>query len=103
MTIFQSIKYIFLHQYKFVATDHVTILKSSKLNKYNYLFISTILNRLQEKYNFNREINDERIRNEKILLPINDGGEPDYDFMEQYMREREQNLIQQYLNYINDK
>ena len=70
------------------------------MNKYSYLFIATLLERMQEKYSFNREINDIRINKERILLPIDDNGQPDYAFMEQYIREREQQLIQKYIAYI---
>lgn len=35
-------------------------------------------NRWSQKYNFNREINDLRISREKISLPVNNNGEPDY-------------------------
>lgn len=76
----------FYHPYKFVASDHVTHLKNENMNMFIYLFIASITNRLSDKYNFNREINDKRISRETILLPINDQGMPDYDFMEQYIR-----------------
>jgi len=70
----------------FVASDHVTHLKNEKMNKYIYLFIATMTNRLAEKYNFNREINDKRISREKIILPLNEHGKPDYEYMEQYVK-----------------
>ena len=60
--------------------------KSNKLNEFSYLFVATMLNRLSTKYNFNREINDKRIKREKILLPLNDKGEIDYEYMEQYVK-----------------
>ena len=53
-----SVGKTFYHSYEFIASDHVTSLKSDKLNKYSYLFIATIVQRLEEKYSFNREIND---------------------------------------------
>lgn len=56
------------------------------MNKYIYLFLSKMLNRLADKYNFNRGINDKRISREKILLPINDENKPDYEYMEQYIK-----------------
>lgn len=76
----------FYHPYSFVASDHVTHLANSKFNKYTYLFIAALTNRLSEKYNFNREINDKRISREKIMLPIKEDGDPDYEYMEQHMR-----------------
>lgn len=74
----------FYHPYKFVASDHVTHLKNSKFNFRQYLFIATQTNRLSEKYNFNREINDKRISREKVMLPVNDDSKPDLVFMDNY-------------------
>ena len=60
-----------------------------------------MLNRLSEKYNFNREINDKRIKREKILLPVNDNNEPDYDYMEQYVKNIIYSKTNNYLNFKN--
>lgn len=81
-----SVGACFYQPFEFVASDHVTHLKNDDMNEYVYLFISTMLNRLSEKYNFNREINDKRISREKILLPTDDKGNPDYKYMEQYIK-----------------
>lgn len=81
-----SVGACFYHSYEFIASDHVTCLKSNKLNEFSYLFVATMLNRLSTKYNFNREINDKRIKREKILLPLNDNGDIDYGYMEQYIK-----------------
>ena len=69
-----SVGSAFFHSYEFVASDHVTKLKREGLDKYAYLFMIPIINRLSEKYGFNREINDERIKREKIILPANEDG-----------------------------
>ncbi|WP_417655142.1 restriction endonuclease subunit S [Pseudoalteromonas atlantica] len=83
-----SVGATFFHPYEFVASDHVTHLKGN-FTKHTYLFLSSVLNRLSSKYNFNREINDKRIMREKIMLPILDSGQPDYEYMEQYMINKE--------------
>lgn len=93
----------FYEPFSFVASDHVTHLKNEKYNRYHYLFIAAIMNRLSQKYNFNREINDNRISREKIMLPIDTKGNLDLDFMEQYIKERESQLIQKYKNFIGKK
>ena len=90
----------FYEPFSFVASDHITHLKNEKYNKYHYLFIVSILNRLSQKYNFNREINDNRISREKIMLPVDVAGNLDLDFMEQYIKERERQLIQKYKSFI---
>ncbi len=90
----------FYEPFAFVASDHITHLKNERYNKYHYLFIASITNRLSQKYNFNREINDNRISREKIMLPINEQGDLDLDFMEQYIKEREVKLLQKYKSFI---
>lgn len=62
-----------------------------------------IINRLSEKYSFNREINDERIKREKIILPITESEEPDFDFMSSFMREVEKDILKTTLTYFTDK
>ena len=87
-----SVGSAFFHRYQFVASDHVTKLQREGLDKYAYLFVAPIISRLSEKYSFNREINDERIKREKILLPVNDKGEINFAFMSSFMQEVEQNI-----------
>lgn len=55
------------------------------------------MQRLENKYSFNREINDMRINKEKIVLPIDEFDKPDYAFMEQYVRQQIATLKLQYL------
>lgn len=93
-----SVGETFYHKYEFVASDHVTSLYSDKLNVYSYLFVSVLIQRLEEKYNFNREINDSRINKEKIILPIDSSGQPDYNYMEQYVKNVISEIKMRYLN-----
>lgn len=98
-----SVGATFYQPFKVVASDHVTRLENRRFNKYIYLFLATMVERLSEKYSFNREINDTRIKKEKILLPINENGKPDYVFMENYMRKKETELLEKYRQYISSK
>ena len=88
----------FYHSYEFVASDHVTHLKNKNYNHFVYLFIATLTNRLSLKYNFNREINDKRISREKIMLPVNDKLQPDFEYMEQYIKNIIVNKYDKYKN-----
>ena len=97
-----SVGSTFFHHYTFVASDHVTALILEKPNKYIYLFLSGIIRRLEEKYSFNREINDKRIQREKILLPVNSDGLPDWQFMEDFMKQIERDKIAAVLSYYNN-
>lgn len=93
----------FYEPFEFVASDHITHLKNEEFNKYHYLFLATMTSRLSQKYNFNREINDKRISREIILLPLNDKGEPDYEYMEKYSKNLLCEKIQRYIKYIENK
>lgn len=95
-----SVGSTFYHRYRFVASDHVTRLQREGLDKYAYLFMVPIINRLAEKYSFNREINDERIKREKLLLPIDEKGGIDFAFMSAFMREVEYNILNTTLKYF---
>ena len=92
-----SVGACFYQPFKFVASDHVTKLKNDNFNEYTYKFISSLVSRLGIKYSFNREMNDTRIKKEKILLPTNDQNKPDYDYMENYMKQLEYKKLNEYL------
>ena len=85
-----SVGYCFYHPYKFVASDHCTIIqiknKKIKLNNYISLFLKPIIESMKDKYNFAREINNERLKKEKILLPTIKDKAPDWAFMENYIK-----------------
>lgn len=98
-----SVGSTFYQPFEFVASDHVTKLKNDDYSKYLYQFLSAITNRLGEKYSFNREINDNRIKREKILLPVNEKDKPDFAFMKAFMRQKEQEKFQEYDNYISNR
>ena len=98
-----SVGSCFYEPFEFVASDHITHLKKPGLTKYQYLFLATMLSRLNNKYNFNREINDVRISKETILLPITSSGEPDWQFMEDYVRERQDIQNKAQIEYFKNK
>ncbi|HDZ5085045.1 TPA: restriction endonuclease subunit S [Campylobacter jejuni] len=98
-----SVGNAFFHSYEFVASDHITQLIQPKFNKYIYLFLIPIITRLSEKYSFNREINDKRIKREKLLLPIDFKGNPNWQFMENYIRDIEYKKINNIINCYQKK
>jgi len=86
-----SVGYCFYHPYKFVVSDHCTVIqikdKKIKLNNYISLFLKPIIESMKNKYNFAREINNERLKKEIILLPVKNDKIPDWEFMESYIKE----------------
>lgn len=100
-----SVGYCFFHEYEFVASDHVTVIwikeKSVSLTKNIALYLKPILEAMKYKYSFGREISDKRIKREKILLPINEKEEPDWNYMEQYIDGFYKNIKFNQVNSIN--
>lgn len=97
-----SVGACFYHNYEYIASDHVTSLKLPNGNDTVYKFISVILGRLEEKYSFNREINDTRIKREKLLLPIDKNGNPNWSYMENFIKNIEQKQIKNILKYLDE-
>jgi hypothetical protein len=86
-----SVGYLFYHDYEFVASDHVTViwLKNRDLNKYMAMFLKPVFEKIKYRYNFGREISNDRIIKEKIYLPIDDYGKPDWAYMENHVKSLE--------------
>ena len=95
-----SVGSCFYHKYEYIASDHITALTSEYADEYVYKFMSTIISRLEEKYSFNREINDKRISREKLFLPIDKNGEPHWKYMSNFIKKLEKENIEKTLNYI---
>lgn len=95
-----SVGTAFYEPFPFVASDHVTSLKCENASKYVYLFLTTILEQQGSNFNFNREINDLRIKKMRVILPVNEKDSPSYEFMEEYGRKMTIKKYVQYLNFL---
>lgn len=84
---------VFYHNYEFIASDHVTALTNEEFTREHYLFLAGCLSKIGEKYSFNRELSDTRIKREKIMLPVDSKGKPDWDFMKNFIIEKEERKI----------
>jgi len=90
-----SVGKAFYHKDKCIYSDHVTWLKlkNKELNELIACFIIPILEKLKSKYSFGREINNDRLKKEKIILPVDDDNMPNWRFMECYVKERAKNIL----------
>ncbi len=70
----------------FTASDEVSILKHKHLNEYTGLFVVTIIQKNKYKYDFGRKAFSNKFCNDIILLPANKNNEPDWQFMEDYIK-----------------
>ena len=95
-----SVGSAFYEPFEFVASDHVTSLECKEANVYIYLFLTAVLEQQSSNFNFNREINDIRIKKMRVMLPVTDEGKPDFLFMENYIRELMGAKRKQYIEFV---
>ncbi len=90
------------HPYGCIFSDDVKRLhlREHADNKYILLFFKTVILQQKVKYTYGYKFNGQRMERQKILLPVNKEGRPDYEFMEQYGKQIMLQKYQQYLNYI---
>lgn len=98
-----TIGYVSYQSHDFIATDHV-----EKITNKDHSYISRFIGLFEKqcidkatisKYGYGYKFAQERIKNQKILLPVSETGEPDYDFMEKYIHELEQEKLSEYKSY----
>ena len=71
----------------FIAGPHIIVLRAPWFNKYTGLFLVTILHIEKEKYPpFGRAFSKDLIKNTMVMLPVDNKGNPDYKYMEDYMK-----------------
>ena len=69
----------------FLASGDLALGYNEKLNKYNALFLVTILDRERFKYSFGRKWG-RYLSETEVLLPADDKNEPDWRYMEEYIK-----------------
>ena len=93
----------FVQTYPFFTGTKVNIMKPKfKANKYILLFISQALEQHKDKYSYSYTINSTRLKEQIILLPVNEDGNPDYAYMEQYIKNIMYNQYKRYLEFLED-
>lgn len=68
------------------AGSSIILLRNSNLNKYNGLFLSTIIRNTCKKYFYSNMANKDTIRDEYIILPTDSKGDIDWNYMEKYIK-----------------
>ncbi|MDG6463627.1 restriction endonuclease subunit S [Glaesserella parasuis] len=89
----------FYHPYECLFSDDVKRLKikSERVGKYAYLFLKTVILKQKSKYQYGYKFNAERMKKQKILLPVNTDNQPDWENIERYMQQLELEKIVCYL------
>ena len=89
----------FYHPYKAIFSDDVKRLSIKELegNEYLYLFIKTTILKQKSKFQYAYKFNESRMLRQKLLFPLDAKKQPDYDYMENYIKKLEYEKLTKYL------
>lgn len=77
----------FYQKEDFITGDHMVVVRADNwLNEKTALYIVTILNNEQFKYSYGRAFLMDRIKDTIIKLPVNENDNPDWNYMENYIK-----------------
>lgn len=76
----------FYQENEFITGDHIIVLRSSKMNKYSGLFISTMIKNEQYRFSYGRAFKKSLIESSSILLPQDSLGNIDWVKMEEVIK-----------------
>ncbi len=68
------------------AGSAISLLYSDRMNELTALFICSIIKASAKKYNYNDALTGDNLKQLKITLPTTKDSQPDWDYMESYMK-----------------
>lgn len=92
-----SVGYSFYHQYKAVFSNDCRKLRLENKSPFVGKFIARIITEQKDKYGYGYKMGTGRIKRQKILLPIDKNGQPDYVYMENYIKKIEYEKLTKYI------
>jgi len=91
---------VFYQPHKFYTGQNIQVVSNSNLNEYNAQFICNLLKLQLQKFNWGGNgATLGRLVRTKIMLPVDDLDNPDYSFMEEYVREEEKRKKEKYIDF----
>lgn len=82
------------------AGSSILILRCEELNLYCGQFIARAVQQTCSKYTYGHMGNKDSIKRERIMLPVTESDEPDYEYMEQYSKNMMLRKYRQYLTFL---
>ena len=71
----------------FSASDHVEkLIPKFNMSGYLAMFLTCVLSKEQSRYGYGRKFSQKRIKNTRIKLPVTKNEQPDWEFMENYIK-----------------
>lgn len=83
---------VFYQADDFCASVNIAVLRNNHLNRYNSQFVCSVLRNAHQKFDYTSKISKELLNKEMIMLPVDKTGQPDWAYMEEYMRKMEERV-----------
>ena len=81
--------------FQMALDSHCTALIPKKeMSRFQMLFIALCITKQRDRFGHGYSLNNSRLRSFKFMLPVNADNQPDWDFMEAYMRKQEKQILQ---------
>jgi hypothetical protein len=81
-----SVGYSTFQEKDFIGSTTLSMGRNVNINKYNALFLITLLDKERFKYSFGRKWSGDKLKNTELKLPITKDGKPDWQYMEDYIK-----------------
>ena len=82
------------------AGSSILMLRNDGLNLLCGEFMARMIQQTCSKYSYGHMGNKDSIKRERVMLPVDDDGKPDYAYMEQYVKNVMLRKYEQYLAFI---
>lgn len=93
----------YVQNFPFFTGTKVNILSPKKsLSRFTLMFIAQSLRVHKEKYSYSFTMNSTRLRKQPIMLPVDDSGAPDFEYMEAFVKNIVAEKYRRYLAYLGE-
>lgn len=92
---------VFYQADDFCASVNIAVLRNTHLNRYNSQFVCSVLRNAHQKFDYTSKISKELLNKEIIRLPVDKTGQPDWAYMEEYMKtvqEKTEGMLNQFIS-----
>ena len=83
-----SVGYAFFHPYAALYSNDCRKLRPYVQNEFVALFIAQQVTAQRGKYSYGYKMGTGRLKRQKIMLPVDDDGAPDFDYMAAYVKNK---------------
>lgn len=94
-----SIGYSVYKEHDFIGSTTIKVGRHQRLNRNNALYITTVADTIRGKYNFGYKRNEKNLKAEILQLPVDEAGNPDWKFMEDYIKQERQKQVNKVVEY----